>query len=77
MLNNSGIKISKIADISVEELNEKVKEITIENKENSLAVNDFKIAMLNFDQTLFYNTYNGLLEEKTFRQIYDMWTKNC
>ena len=26
--------------------------------------------MLNFDQTLFYNTYNRLLEEKSFREIF-------
>ena len=26
--------------------------------------------MLNFDQTLFYNTYNSLLAEKTFKEIF-------
>ncbi len=70
VLNNSGIKISHIADISEEELNEKVREITIENKENSLAVNNFKIAMLNFDQSLFEATYNQLLARNSFRDVF-------
>ena len=70
VLNNSGIKISKIADISDEELNEKVKEITIENKENSVAVNNFKISMLNFDQSLFEETYNKLLATNSFRDVF-------
>ena len=26
--------------------------------------------MLNFDQALFYNTYNRLLEEKSFRKYF-------
>jgi len=88
VLNNSGIKISHIADISEEELNEKVKEITIENKKNSLAVNNFKIAMLNFDQSLFEVTYNQLLARNSFRDVFlkeflilltdigNLWTTN-
>ena len=39
-------------------------------KSDSQAIVAFKLAMLNFDQALFYNTYNSLLEEKTFRQIF-------
>lgn len=70
VLNNSGVKISHIADISEEELNEKVRDITIENKENSLAVNNFKISMLNFDQSLFESTYNQLLARNSFRDVF-------
>lgn len=70
VLNNSGVKISKIADISDEELNQKVREVTIENKENSIAVNNFKIAMLNFDQALFESTYNKLLARNSFRDVF-------
>ncbi len=88
VLNNSGVKISKIADISEEELNHKVKDITIENKENSVAVNNFKIAMLNFDQSLFEETYNKLLACNSFRDVFlkeflilltdigNLWTTN-
>ena len=70
VLNNSGVKISHIADISEDELNDKVREITIENKENSLAVNNFKISMLNFDQSLFESTYNKLLARNSFRDVF-------
>jgi methanogenic corrinoid protein MtbC1 len=34
------------------------------------AINAFKLAMMNFDQTLFVNTYNNLLSEKSFREIF-------
>lgn len=70
VLNNSGVKISKIADISEEELKDKVKEITVESKKNSVAVNNFKIAMLNFDQSLFEETYNKLLATNSFRDVF-------
>jgi DNA-binding transcriptional MerR regulator len=70
VLKKSGVKISKIADISEEELNHKVKDITLENKENSVAVNNFKIAMLNFDQSLFEETYNKLLACNSFRDVF-------
>lgn len=88
VLNKSGVKISKIADISEEELNHKVKDITLENKENSVAVNNFKIAMLNFDQSLFEETYNKLLACNSFRDVFlkeflilltdigNLWTTN-
>jgi len=88
LLNNSGIKISRIAEFGEDELCVKVKEITIENKQNSVALNDFKIAMLNFDQSLFETTYNKLLARNSFRDVFlkefislltdigNLWTTN-
>ena len=69
-LNNNGFKISKIAALDESELVPKTRELAFLGKSDSQAIIAFKLAMLNFDQTLFYNTYNGLLEEKTFRQIF-------
>ncbi|MGC6525631.1 MAG: MerR family transcriptional regulator [Flavobacteriaceae bacterium] len=69
-LNNNGFKISKIAALDESELAPKTRELAFLGKSDSQAIIAFKLAMLNFDQTLFYNTYNGLLEEKTFRQIF-------
>ncbi len=69
-LNNNGFKISKIAALDESELAPKTRELAFLGKSDSQAIVAFKLAMLNFDQTLFYNTYNGLLEEKTFRQIF-------
>ncbi|MEN1784906.1 MAG: B12-binding domain-containing protein, partial [Bacteroidota bacterium] len=30
----------------------------------------FKLSMINFDQALFFNTYNSLLAERSFREIF-------
>jgi len=69
-LNNNGFKISKIAALDESELAPKTRELAFLGKSYSQAIVAFKLAMLNFDQTLFYNYYNSLLEEKTFRQIF-------
>ena len=69
-LNNNGFKISKIAALDESELAPKTRELAFLGKSDSQAIVAFKLAMLNFNQTLFYDTYNGLLEEKTFRQIF-------
>lgn len=69
-LNNNGIKISKIASLSEEEIPIKVREIASRAKVEDHAINAFKMAMINFDQVLFYNTYNNLIENKTFSEIF-------
>ncbi len=69
-LNNNGLKISKIASLKEEEIPIKVREIASRAKVEDHAINAFKVAMLNFDQVLFYNTYNNLLENKTFSDIF-------
>jgi DNA-binding transcriptional MerR regulator len=69
-LNNNGIKISKIADLKEEEIPIKVREIASRSKIEDHAINALKVAMINFDQVLFYNTYNNLLEKKTFNNIF-------
>lgn len=70
VLNNHGLKISNIAKFNEDELRSKVKEITVKENENSIAVNDLKLAMLNFDQSLFENTYNKLLARNSFRDVF-------
>jgi methanogenic corrinoid protein MtbC1 len=47
-----------------------VREIASQNNVESHAINGFKLSMLNFDQILFYNTYEGLLKEKNFEDIF-------
>jgi len=69
-LNNNGLKISKIADLTEEEIPIKVREIASRGKVEDHAINAFKVAMINFDQSLFYNTYNNLIEHKTFKDIF-------
>jgi DNA-binding transcriptional MerR regulator len=69
-LNNSGIKISKIANLNEEEIPAKVREIASRGNVEDHSINALKMAMVNFDQVLFYNTYNNLIEKNTFSEIF-------
>jgi len=69
-LNNNGYKISKIAALDKAKIPALIQEINQKNNEDNLAIKDFKLAMLNFDQTLFYKTYNTLTKDKSFKDIF-------
>ena len=70
LLSDYGYKISKIATFSELRVQEIVHGIIlVKNKENH-AINEFKMAMMNFDQELFSITYNELCKQKTFREIF-------
>ena len=69
-LNNNGFKISKIAELDEEQIPIKVREIASRRKVEDHAINALKMAMISFDQVLFYSTYNNLLENKTFSEIF-------
>ncbi len=71
LLYNNGYKISKISRIPESEIPVIVREIVAKNSEKSHAINAFKLAMINFDQNLFFNTYNSLLSERSFREIFN------
>ena len=70
LLHDYGYKISRIAKYSNEEIPEIVREIVSEISVKSHAISCFKMAMLNFDQSLFFSTYNTLLSHKTFREVF-------
>lgn len=70
LLHNHGYKISKISTYPVDKIPQLVREIISEKSVKNHAINDFKIAMMNFDQSLFFNTYNNLLSEKSFRDVF-------
>lgn len=69
-LYNNGYKISKIANLSESDIPIKVREIASRAKVEDHAINAFKLSMLNFDQVLFYNTYNNLIEHKSFKKVF-------
>jgi methanogenic corrinoid protein MtbC1 len=48
----------------------KVKEIVFKEGFESSALNSFKLAMLNFDEPLFNQTYNSLISHSSFRTIF-------
>ena len=70
LLYNNGYKISKIAKIPEAELPSVVREIIAKNSMKSHAINAFKLSMINFDLSLFQNTYNSLLSNRSFRDIF-------
>jgi len=69
-LNSNGVKISKIAKLSNEEVSAHVREIASRGNIEHHAFNAFKMSMFHFDQVLFYKTYMNLLERYTFREIF-------
>jgi DNA-binding transcriptional MerR regulator len=69
-LNDNGYKISKIASLSKEETAKTVRDLATSNGSQNHALNLLKLSMLNFDQSLFYNTYNNLAKEKSFKEIF-------
>lgn len=70
LLNRNNYKISKIADMSEEVIVLNSRELAFKLAVNDKAINNLKMAMFQFDKTLFNTTYNKLLEKKTFREIF-------
>ena len=70
LLNKHNYKISKIADMSSDQINLTARELSFKLAVNDEAINSFKLAMFQFDKVLFNNTYNRLLHKKTFREIF-------
>lgn len=70
LLYNNGVKISKIAILSDAKMELSVKEIVFKEGFESNALNSFKLAMLNFDEGLFNQTYNSLISQTSFRTIF-------
>ena len=70
LLYNNNNKISKIAQMSNDTIIVKARELAFKEAVNDEAINSFKLAMFQFDKVLFNNTYNKLLNKKTFREIF-------
>lgn len=70
ILYNHGYKISKIAKYSIEELENKVREYIGGKSDQDHFVNSLKVAMLKFDRNLFEHTYNSLVAESSFKDVF-------
>jgi DNA-binding transcriptional MerR regulator len=70
LLHDFGYKISKISKYPPETIPALVREIVTNKTAKSHAISEFKIAMMNFDQELFFNTYDWLTKEKSFQEIF-------
>lgn len=67
---NNGYKISRVSKLNSDEIDEYVRRIVSDSSTRNQAINSFKIAMLNYDLTLFLNTFDKLHKKKTFKQIF-------
>ena len=70
LLHKYGYKISNISKLSEEKIPELVNDILSDKSAKNHALSSFKIAMMNFDQALFLRTYDKLLSQKSFREIF-------
>ncbi|OUV06265.1 MAG: hypothetical protein CBC40_00195 [bacterium TMED80] len=68
---NNGLKISKIASLSLDELSTKVISLTSSTDSFEAQINDFVICSLQFDEPLFEKTYNSLRKNHTLSYIYE------
>lgn len=68
-LYNEGHKISKIANLSQLEVQQLVENQAIQ-QQDEFAIKNFKTAMFDFDEALFIRTYDALLAEKSFRDVF-------
>lgn len=71
LLHNHGYKISKISTYNEDKIPALVQQIITKKSVKHHAIATFKMAMMNFDQYLFCKTYNDLLLEKSFREIFN------
>ncbi|MDA9887412.1 MerR family transcriptional regulator [Flavobacteriaceae bacterium] len=70
LLYNHGIKISKIANLPEREIPFLVREIALKSNSEQVSINAFKLSMVNFDITMFDETFDELLAKNDFTFIY-------
>ena len=70
LLHDYGYKISKISQMPSEKIPQLVQDIISSKSAKNHAISSSKMAMMNFDQKLFLDTYNSLLSEKSFREVF-------
>lgn len=70
LLHNYGYKISTISKYTDEKIPELVREIINKKSVKHHAISEFKMAMMNFDQVQFTLTYDKLLSEKSFTDVF-------
>ncbi len=68
LLNTYGIKISKIADMSLEDMNKKVLEISELQNDKGVHIDQMVVAMLDMEEELFEKILNNLILRFGFEQ---------
>ncbi len=70
LLYNHGFKISKIASLNKDEIPELIRSIALKSNSEQVAINAFKLAMINFDYELFDRNYNEILQHNDFQYLF-------
>ena len=70
LLYNHGFKISKIASLEKDEIPTMVREIALKSNSEQVAINAFKLSMVNFDTSLFDTTYEEILLKNDFEFVF-------
>jgi len=70
LLYNHGFKISKIASLNEDEIPELIRSIALKSNSEQVAINAFKLAMINFDYELFDTNYNEILQHNDFQYLF-------
>lgn len=71
LLNDHGLKISKIAQLSDEEIIRKTREYVNQEFKNSKSLNALKLAMYTFDTSLFNDVYVEQMRKNTFSEVFE------
>ena len=69
LLKDNNYKISKIANMPADAIQYTARELANKEALNQHAFQTFKLAMIQFDNALFNNTYNKLLQTQNFSEI--------
>jgi len=69
-LQENGWKISKIAILTDDEMSATINAMVAEKGKYTEAINQFKVAMFSFDLMLFEITYQKLIAQRAFKEIF-------
>ncbi len=70
LLYNHGFKISKIANLDIDDIPELVRNIALKSNTEQVSINAFKLAMINFDCELFDANYEEILQHHNFKYVF-------
>ena len=70
LLYNHGFKISKIANLDLDEIPKLVRSIALKSNSEQVSINAFKLAMINFDHELFDTNYEEILQHNDFEYVF-------
>ncbi|MCL5127664.1 MerR family transcriptional regulator [Algibacter sp. L4_22] len=69
LLKDNGYKISKIAEMPYDVIQDTARELANQNAVDQHSIQAFKLAMIQFDSSLFNSTYAKLLQTNEFSEI--------